>query len=138
MLELGVTFDFGQMVMDNEMVGMIRHFLAGVPVTDETLAVDAIHEVGIGKDFLSHPTTLQHMRSHSQPKLYDRKMREDWTAEGAKDAYTRALETARHILETHQVDPLDESVLDELRAVVEESEAALGATPAESRPAAKE
>ena len=38
MLEMGVTLDFGQLVMDNEFAGMIKHVLNGIPVNDETLA----------------------------------------------------------------------------------------------------
>ena len=52
MLEMGVTLDFGQLVMDNEFAGMIKHVLRGITVNDETLAVDVIHSVGPFKDFL--------------------------------------------------------------------------------------
>ena len=38
MLESGVTIDFGQLVMDNEFAGMIKHVLKGIPVDDENLA----------------------------------------------------------------------------------------------------
>ena len=40
MLESGMTCDLGQMVMDNEAIALIRKFVAGVSVDDETLAVD--------------------------------------------------------------------------------------------------
>jgi trimethylamine--corrinoid protein Co-methyltransferase len=53
MLESGVTFDFGQLVMDNEFARMIKHTVAGIPVDDETLMVDEVHAVGAFGDFLS-------------------------------------------------------------------------------------
>jgi len=126
MIEMGMTIDYGQLVMDNEFAKMIKRVVNGIPVNDETLAVDIIHEVGVGKNFLSHDHTFKHMREQSQPELIDRTMREDWEAAGEKDLYQRSLEKARHILETHKPDPLPESVLKDIRAIVEEAEAELG------------
>jgi trimethylamine--corrinoid protein Co-methyltransferase len=126
MIEMGMTIDYGQLVMDNEFAKMIKHVVQGIAVNDETLAVDVIHEIGVGKDFLSHENTFKHMRSQSQPKLIDRRTREDWDAAGRTDIYQRALEQARYILENHQPDPLPEDVLSTMRSIVEESEAELG------------
>jgi trimethylamine--corrinoid protein Co-methyltransferase len=126
MIEMGMTIDYGQMVMDNEFARMIKYLVQGIPVNDETLAVDVIKEIGIGKDFLSHGSTYKHMRSQSHPKLIDRRMREDWESTGRKDIYQRALEEARYILENHKPDPLPDSVLASLRSIVEDAEAELG------------
>ena len=123
---MGMTIDFGQLVMDNEFARMIKHIVRGIPVNDETLAVDAIKEIGVGKDFLSHDSTYNHMRSQSQPKLIDRRIREDWEASGRTDIYQRATEEAQHILETHKPDPLPDDVLSTMRSIIEESEAELG------------
>lgn len=126
MLEMGVTFDFGQLVMDNEFARMIKHAVQGIPVNDETLAVDVIKEVGPFKDFLSHKHTLRHMRSQSQPVLIDRRRRSKWEQAGGTDIYQRATEKAREILETHKPEPLPDSVLSRLRSIVEETEDELG------------
>ncbi len=126
MIEMGMTIDYGQLVMDNEFARMIKHTVKGVPVNDETLAVDVIHEIGIAKDFLSHETTYNHMKSLSNPTLIDRKTREDWESEGCTDIHQRALEKAKQILETYTPDPLEESVLAEIRSIVEEAEQELG------------
>ena len=123
---MGMTIDYGQMVMDNEFARMIKYLVQGIPVNDETLAVDVIKEIGIGKDFLSHESTYKHMRSQSQPNLIDRRMREDWESTGRKDVYQRALEEARYILEHHKPDPLPDNVLAALRSIVEDAEAELG------------
>lgn len=121
-----MTIDYGQLVLDNEFAKMIKFLLNGIPVNDDTLAVDVIREVGIGKDFLSHDHTFKHMRSQSQPVLIDRNMREDWEASGSTDIYQRAQDKARHILETHKPDPLPDGVLAKLRSIVEEAEEELG------------
>ena len=94
MIESGVTFDCGQLVMDNEIARMIKHVVGGIPVSDETLAVDDIAAVGSFGDFLCLDSTLRHMRELSQPTLIDRRVREDWEERGATDLYARSLEKA--------------------------------------------
>ncbi|UCH98684.1 MAG: trimethylamine methyltransferase family protein, partial [Candidatus Aminicenantes bacterium] len=54
MLESGITFDFGQLVLDAEFARMIKHVVKGIPVDDETLAINVIKETGPFGDFLCH------------------------------------------------------------------------------------
>jgi trimethylamine--corrinoid protein Co-methyltransferase len=126
MLESGVTIDFGQLVMDNEFAGMIKHVLNGIPVDDENLAVDVIHDVGPLKDFLAQKHTLKHMNTQSQPDLIDRRRRSKWQELGGTDMYERASAKAKEILETHEPDPLPESVLETIRSIVKSAEEELG------------
>lgn len=123
MLESGVTFDFGQLVMDNDFARMIKYAVNGILVNDETLAVDAIKEVGIGKHFLDHDTTFKYMRDQSQPESIDRNIREEWEQSGGSDIYQRASEKARDILENHKPEPLPDNVLAAMRSIVEDAEA---------------
>jgi trimethylamine--corrinoid protein Co-methyltransferase len=126
MLEMGITFDLAQLVLDHELAGMMLHSLQGIPVNDETLSVDAIKEMGIGKDYLAHESTFRYMKSQSQAHIIDRKMREDWEAAGSKDMYKRAHEKMVDILETYQPPPLPDDVLETIRAIVIDSEKELG------------
>ena len=126
MLESGVTFDFGQLVMDNEFARMIKHTVAGIPVDDETLMVDEVHAVGAFGDFLSRDSTLRHMREQSQPKLMDRRVREDWRLAGGTDLQQRATAEAVRILDNHIPEPLPPEVVAELRAIVQDAERELG------------
>ena len=70
MLEMGITFDFGQLVMDDDFAGMIKHVVRGIRVDDGTLAVDLIGQVGSAGDFLSHEHTYLHMKEMSEPKSH--------------------------------------------------------------------
>lgn len=123
---MGVTFDFGQLVMDNEFAQMIKYCVRGVPVNDETLSVDTIKEVGPFSDFVSHQQTFDYMKSISHPKLIDRRNRDKWQQKGGSDLHSRALAEARRILETHKPEPLSDEVKARLRAIVEETEDHLG------------
>ena len=126
MLESGLTFDFGQLVLDCEFVRMIKHTIGGFTVDDESLAVDVIKAVGPAKDFLTQQHTLKHVRSHSRPEFIDRGRMEKWKAAGATDSYTRAAEKTRHILQNHQPEPLPDRVLADMKAVISETEEELG------------
>lgn len=126
MIESGMTFDYGQMVMDAEFVRMIKFAVGGIPVNDDTLSVDLINEVGQFKDYLAHENTYKHMRMYPQPKLMDRRMRGDWEADGCLDLYAKAMNFAREILANHKPDPLSDHVLSELRGIVKEAESESG------------
>jgi len=126
MLEMGITFDFGQLVMDNDFAGMIKHVVRGIRVDDGTLAVDLIREVGSFGDFLSHEHTYLHMKEMSEPRIIDRRRRDDWQSRGGLDMYQRALEEARRILKTHRPPQLAESVQGEIRRIIAGTEEELG------------
>ena len=126
MIESGMTFDFGQLVMDNEFAGMIKQCVRGIRVDDEALAIDVIGDIGPFGDFLSHDHTMAHMREQSQPAFIDRRVREDWKANGATTIQERALVKARAILETHVPDPLPDGVAAEFEAIIRAAERELG------------
>lgn len=129
MLESGITFDYGQLVLDCEFIRMIKHTILGIPVNDETLAIDPIKEIGPGGDYLMHEHTFKHMRTQSTPELIDRKMRGAWEKAGATTAYERAIVKVRYILENHRPDPLPDEVLAKIRSIVEETEKEMGIEP---------
>jgi len=126
MLESGVTIDYAQLVMDAEFARMVKYVVPGIAVNDETLSVDVIAEIGPFGDFLSHDDTYKGMRAQSQSRLIDRRVREDWTADGSTTIYDRALVEARRILETHVPDPLPEGVAAELKSIIAAAEQELG------------
>jgi trimethylamine--corrinoid protein Co-methyltransferase len=126
MTESGVTFDPAQLVMDDEWIAMIRYFLGGIKVDAETIMGADIAAVGPFGDFLSLPSTYAHMREQSQPRVMDRRVREDWQADGATDMYERARRRACELLDSHQRAPLDDDVKRRMRAVVEKADAERG------------
>jgi trimethylamine--corrinoid protein Co-methyltransferase len=126
MLESGITFDFGQLVLDCEFIRMIKFTLNGISVNEETIALDALKEVGSQGDFLGHPHTFQNMTRQSRSELIDRRNRGKWEKDGATDSYARASQKARYILEHHQPDPLPGHVIRQLRNIVRETEKEMG------------
>lgn len=123
MLELGITFDFAQLVMDNEIFAMIKKAIGGIAVTDEAMAVDIIKQVGAAGEFVSHEHTFKHFKKEqSRTKLIDRRMRDAWLADGSKDFTERAYEEANFILNNHKPEPLADDVAKTIRSIIEEAE----------------
>jgi trimethylamine---corrinoid protein Co-methyltransferase len=118
MIESGVTFDLGQLVMDNEIARMIKFAVAGIAVTDESMAIDDIARVGAFGDFLSLDATLKHMRELSQPTVLDRRVREDWQARGATDLATRARIQALELIESHQPMAVDPDMAEQVERII--------------------
>jgi trimethylamine--corrinoid protein Co-methyltransferase len=119
-LEFGLTFDYAKFMLDVEGARMIRAMVAGIPLSDEQMALEVIAEAGPGGDFLMRDHTLRHMRERSQVKLFDRRSREPWSELATPDLVERAYEQARQTLATHEPPPVSDDTRAEVQAILEE------------------
>lgn len=116
LLEFCTTAAYEQYVIDDEIVGMVMRALRGVEVTDETLALEVIKQIGPGGHYLTHRHTLKYMRTELfSPKVSDRELREKWESQGGLDARERAKRIARRLLEEHRPEGLPAEVDVEIR-----------------------
>jgi trimethylamine--corrinoid protein Co-methyltransferase len=99
-LEFGLTFSFDLLVMCDESVGQLRRIFDGIPLTRETMALDAIKETGPGGHFLSCDHTLEHYRQNWTPGVSDRNTVDRWTELGAASMEDRCKEKIRDILDS--------------------------------------
>ena len=114
-LESEITLSPTQAVIDNEIVGLARHYTKGFEVNDETLALDLVRAVGIAGSYLSSDHTLAHFREVLyQPDILCRLRRVHWQAQGMKDLVAVAREKAQEILASAQAPLLADDVLKEL------------------------
>lgn len=117
-IDSGLAGGFEIAVMDDEMIGLMKHIVAGCEVTEQTLAFDVIKTVVLRDGvFLGERHTVQHMRSGAiwTPVVSERKSGlDDETRVGV---VARARARAKEILRTHRVEPLPDDVtrhLDEI------------------------
>jgi trimethylamine--corrinoid protein Co-methyltransferase len=113
------VYDNVNVILDAELFDAICTILEGIPVSEETLALEAIAEVGAGSDFLSHPHTLRHLRELWTPRTSGRETWEAWEEAGRPDPRVRAREEVRRILADHHPEPLPEDVDRELVRIIE-------------------
>jgi len=100
-----------QLVIDSEMSRIIGRMAQGIEVNDDTLALDVIHKVGIGKDFLGQRHTMEHFRTeHFIPIVTDRSSYDTWKAKGSKTMLDRAGDEVRRIFREHTVEPVRSEV----------------------------
>ena len=122
-LNFGLTGSLELVTICDELISMIGYLLGGIEVTDETLAIDVIRNVGPGGHFLSQKHTLKHYKKdHWMPALIDRQMRGTWVKSGSKDLLQRSRERTREILATHLPTPLPEDTERELEHTLREAE----------------
>ncbi len=99
---------------------MMHHFLSGLQINDETLAFESIAEVGPGGHHFGTTHTLNRYRNaFYQPIVSDRRSYDNWSDDGAADAYQRAYQVAGQLLASYERPPINESVEAELKDYVE-------------------
>jgi trimethylamine--corrinoid protein Co-methyltransferase len=121
-IDNGLTASYEMLVAMDEVAGLITRFMGGVPVTDETMAVDLIDKVGPGGSFLGEEHTRRHYRENWFPKLLDRTNFDIWQANGAQTLAQRANARAREVLETHAALPIGAKIQTQLSAVIDGAE----------------
>jgi trimethylamine--corrinoid protein Co-methyltransferase len=110
-------WSFEQMLMDCEIFDLVWKMMQGITVNDETLAMEAIESVGPGGNFLTQKHSLNHMHELWLPKYMDRRSYSVWE-ENQDGAREWANQEAIKILETHQPDPLDPKLVNELKKLI--------------------
>jgi trimethylamine--corrinoid protein Co-methyltransferase len=120
-----------QMLIDNEIIGIVRRMSRGLTVSTETIAADSISEAGPGGNYLSAGHTLSHFREELWfPRLWDRQTWSLWEEDGAKDVAARAAEQVASA--THRAPTLDGAVEEEVWAIVHEADQRHGVRKNES------
>jgi trimethylamine--corrinoid protein Co-methyltransferase len=119
-----LTWSPAVLVMDAEVYNMIGRILGGIEVTEETLAVDLIREVGPIPGFYLDKEHTRKWWAKEQfiPTLADRQSHPDWVKAGSKSIVDRARERVREILDRHEPTPLpedQEKAIDEILAEAE-------------------
>jgi trimethylamine--corrinoid protein Co-methyltransferase len=117
-LEAGLTTSPEMIVFTDEIISMMRHFMNGVSLDAESLALDVIHQVGPGGDFLTAKHTLAHFRELWQPTLFSRQRLDDWVAGGRQRLGQRLKDKTLSIMEDHTPAPLPDSVRAEIAHIL--------------------
>jgi len=122
-MESGNTASLDLLVMNDEIIGMVKRILKGIPVDDDTMAVDVIDEVGPGGHFLGSEHTILNFRSQTWwPTIINRNRYDDWTGAGKKTLAQRVNEKTRGILNNHQPEPLSQDTLAKINEILSKIE----------------
>ncbi len=116
----GITaFSEPLLVLDDELCGLVSRLVRGIEVSEDTMALDLIKEVGWQGHYLDRLHTARHYRQeHYLPGLLRREAREVWEGKGSRTALDLARERARDLLAAHEQRPLDPGVERDLHQYV--------------------
>jgi trimethylamine--corrinoid protein Co-methyltransferase len=117
-LDSAMTFSLELVVHCNEIIGWLRRYLGKLEISEETLALDLIHEIGPDGHFLETEHTRRHVREDWVPTLSDRSNYHRWAAHGATTLQQRANQKAREIINNHRAEPLRKDVVESIDDIV--------------------
>ncbi|MGD9100163.1 MAG: trimethylamine methyltransferase family protein [Anaerolineae bacterium] len=106
-MESGLTCSFEMIVLTDELVALVDHFMGGIEVSEQTLMLDELHRVGPGGHFLDTDQTLSRFRDFWYPGLLDRSIRSQWLVDGATTLGQRLSARVQEIIAEHQPKPLE-------------------------------
>ena len=92
------TLCLENLVVDDEIIGMIKRILRGIAVSEETLAVELIKKMGFNGDYLFDNHTRAHVRELWQAKLGETGSYDAWKSAGARSTTEKAQEKVAEIL----------------------------------------
>jgi len=119
MLDFESTQSIEKLMIDNEIVGMVKRLLRGVEDYGAPFASDILKDFDDKEELLSHPSTLKLFRKElfMAGPIIDRLSRDAWKQNGSKSARKRAKEQALKLIDKGPLKPIDDTLAKELEAV---------------------
>jgi trimethylamine---corrinoid protein Co-methyltransferase len=112
-----------QSIIDDDIAGMIGKFINGIDVTDESIALELIKQVGPIPGTFLHTS---HTRKWWQAEQYstvaaDKLTPQEWTEKGKKTALAIAKEKMKDILDKHRAEELSSDQLKEIEGILKKA-----------------
>jgi len=117
-LDSAMTGSLELVVYSDEVIEWIKRYWQPFELTEESLALDLIHETGPDHHFLETDHTLRHFRELWAPALFDRLDFETWSSKGSLTLQQRANQRVLEIIGSHRVEPLPPKVKAKLADMV--------------------
>jgi trimethylamine--corrinoid protein Co-methyltransferase len=122
-IEYGSTSSAEMVVLCDEIIRMMRFYMEGISVDENSLALDVIAQVEPGSGFIAENHTYDNFRSAQwAPGIIDREHIDNWIGAGSKDIYSRANERARNIIKEQEVPELSEQAERVIQDILKERE----------------
>ncbi|HBW36222.1 trimethylamine methyltransferase family protein [Desulfosporosinus sp. BICA1-9] len=110
-LESYMSMSMEKFIMDDELCSMVRRFLRGTKLDVDDLAVQLIHDVGPGGQFLTSDHTYQNFRTEFwQPTLSNRETYDQWRLNDSLPMINQAEKRVNEIVDNYEIPYLDKSI----------------------------
>jgi trimethylamine--corrinoid protein Co-methyltransferase len=117
-LESGLTTSYEMIVLTDELIAMTDSVMKGIEVTDETLMLDELHQVGPGGHFLNTDATMARFRDFWYPELLSREIRQTWLERGGTRLGQRLNGKVKAILKEYRSEPLARETREQLQGIL--------------------
>jgi len=120
LLDDSTVLSYEELLIDNDLVGLVVNSAKDIEVSKETLATEIIEKVGIGGTYLTERHTLKHAREFHSPIIWSKDSFDAWVSRGKKSTLEVAKEKAEWILKEHKPARLDADKAKALDKIVSE------------------
>ena len=118
-MEGGLSASFEKFVIDADLLQMMAVYLEGVEITEASLALEAVRDVGPGGHYFGTQHTMDRYKdAFYSPLISDWRNFESWEEAGSPDALQRANKVYKQALEEYEEPVLDPAIREELEAFV--------------------
>ena len=122
-LETATTISPVQLVVDDEINGMVKRILSKPTFSDETMAWEDLLNIDPGGQFITSQHTLRHCRDAFQPRSFVRQSRETFENQGQKDLVARATELLETLKAKEDDSPMSQDMVREMASIVKHADA---------------
>ncbi len=121
-IDHGTNASLESLVLNDEMMGMVRQFGKGINTDDEHLALDLIEKQAPGGEYVTTDHTFKYWKEWYLPTLQDRSDYETWKGNGKKTMGDRVKEKTQHLLDTYNPIPIDTKLKEELHKIIDDAD----------------
>ncbi len=123
MLESESTQSISKLMIDNEIAGMVKKLIAGIPDHDLPFASDIIEDFRKKGNLLSHPSTLNLYKKelYFTSSIINRMSYSSWLNSGALSTRKRINEELKNLNAKPEIKPINEGLKRELSRIASES-----------------
>ena len=125
-IETAKTINPQQLIIDNDLFGMVKQLKAGFEVNEETTAFNEIMGLTGRESFIDMEHTFRHFRDGYKTRVFNYDSRTKWITKGSKDIIARTTEIYYKIKETYKPITLPEDVSKEMDSIVKHADKELG------------
>jgi trimethylamine--corrinoid protein Co-methyltransferase len=119
----GLTGSCETLLLSDEVISQVKRFLRGVQVDEDAMAVDVLHRIGPGGNFLTDDHTLKHFRTELWNSTYFNKTSyNQWVEDGEKPLRQVLNEQVQWILKNHTPTQINSSVEEAIEDIINNAE----------------
>ena len=115
-----------QLIVDNEILGMMKVMKKGFDITEESLGFDEVMKIDEKLSFISSGHTFAHCREIFRPRVFNYRSRDVWESEGRPDLYDRGRDMYNDFKKNYKPRFLPDDVNNELKSIVAHANKTIG------------